>query len=359
MKTAKQTLKSVRFGPLTKITVSLAGLVGIFLSASIFYQQSAMARDRTTYVPSNHLVEVDGVKMHIRCAGEGTPTIIFESGAGTSYLNWWAVQQAIVQDVRTCLYDRQGLGWSEYTGTIPTSKSVAQTLHTLLENAGESGPYVLVGHSLGGLYVREYAARYPNDIVGIVLIDAVHQQQYARFPEEFSALSTSEPLTLRLCRLLAPTGILRILNLGPQITAYPEETPLYHEDIAIFYQSHSCAGVSLELASAFMLDTSTAPDSLGDIPLAVLTAGVPVAERSDFDSAAFAPETLQAVERVRLELQEELAALSTNSSWTIVEDATHFIHHDQPQVVIAAIRDILLQATFNESPLEQRQNYSQ
>ncbi|MEZ4737359.1 MAG: alpha/beta hydrolase [Caldilineaceae bacterium] len=98
MKTVKQTLKSVRFGLLTKITVSLAGLVGIFLSAGIFYQQSAMARDRTTYVPSNHLVEVDGVKMHIRCAGEGTPTIIFESGAGASYLNWWAVQQAIVQD---------------------------------------------------------------------------------------------------------------------------------------------------------------------------------------------------------------------------------------------------------------------
>ncbi|MEZ4621532.1 MAG: alpha/beta hydrolase [Caldilineaceae bacterium] len=84
---------------------------------------------------------------------------MFESGAGASYLNWWAVQQAIVQDVRTCVYDRQGLGWSAYTGITPTAEFVAQTLHTLLENAGESGPYVLVGHSLGGLYVREYAAQ--------------------------------------------------------------------------------------------------------------------------------------------------------------------------------------------------------
>jgi len=345
MKSAKQTMKSVRFGLLTKIAVSLAGLAGIFLSASIFYQQSAMARDRTTYVPSNHLVEVDGVKMHMRCAGEGTPTVIFESGAGASYLNWWAVQQAIVQDVRTCLYDRQGLGWSEYTGTIPTSKSVAQTLHTLLENAGESGPYVLVGHSLGGVYTLDYAARYPHDVVGMVLIDAAHQQQHERLPQEFAALSTTEPPTLRLCRLLAPSGILRLLNFGPRITPYAESHPIYHEDIALFYQSRHCAGISADLAAAFTLDTSTAPNSLGDMPLAVLTAGVPVAERSDFDPAAFTPETLQAVERVRLELQEELAALSTNSSWTIVEDAAHFIHHDQPQVVIETIRVILAQVT--------------
>lgn len=347
MKTVKQTLVGTKFGLFAKIAVTLAGLVGLFLIAGAFYQQSAMARDRAVYGSSNNLIAVNGAMMHMQCEGVGHPTVIFESGAGASYLNWRGVQQAIVQDVRTCVYDRQGLGWSEYTGTTPTRKFVAQTLYTLLENAGESGPYVLVGHSLGGLFAREYAALHPEDVAGIVLIDAVHQQQYARFPEEFSAFSTSEPRILRLCRLIAPTGILRILNVGPQITAYPEGTPLYHEDIAIFYQSHSCAGASLELTSAFTLDASTAPDSLGNIPLAVLTAGVPAAERPENLSAEFSLETLQEVDRVWLELQEELAALSTNSSWTVVEDAAHFIHLDQPQVVIETIRDILVEVTID------------
>lgn len=344
MKTIRRIFRNVRFGLFAKIAIGFVGLVGLFLMTSTLYQQAAMERDLATFASRHDLVEVDGIEMHIRCEGEGSPTIVFESGAGLSSLNWWEVQQAVVQDARTCVYDRQGLGWSEYTGTTPTSNFVAQALHTLLENAGESGPYVLVGHSLGGLYVREYAAQYPEDVGGIVLIDAVHQQQFARSPEAYSALSTSEPTSLRLCRLIAPSGILRLLDVGAQITTYPQGTPNYYEDIAIFYQSHACAGISLELASVTTFDSSTAPDSLGDIPLAVLTAGVPMTERPENLSMELSLETLQEVDRVWLELQEELAALSTNSSWTVVQDAAHFIHHDQPQVVIETIRDILTQA---------------
>ncbi|MCB0112363.1 MAG: alpha/beta hydrolase, partial [Caldilineaceae bacterium] len=226
------------------------------------YQQAAMARDRATFVSSDDLIEVDGVEMHIKCEGEGSPTVVFESGAGAPHLNWWEVQQAIVQDVRTCVYDRQGLGWSEYTGAMPTGEFVAQTLHALLKNADESGPFVLVGHSLGGTYVRDYATLYPDDVAGLVLIDAVHPQQYARFPAEYSAVAISEPFILKLCRLVAPSGILRILDIGSGFTAYPEDTPIYHEDIAIFYQSHACAGASLELASVTNLDALSPLTSL-------------------------------------------------------------------------------------------------
>ncbi|MEZ4710183.1 MAG: alpha/beta hydrolase [Caldilineaceae bacterium] len=344
MNTPSQTFRNVSFGLFTKIAIGFVGLVGLLLVTSTFYQQAAMARDRATFVSSDDLIEVDGSEMYIECKGEGSPTVVFESGAGAPHLNWWEVQQTIVQDVRTCVYDRQGLGWSEYTGVIPTGEFVAQTLHTLLKNAEESGPFVLVGHSLGGAYVREYATLYPDEVVGLVLIDAVHPQQYARFPAEYSAVAISEPFVLKLCRVVAPSGILRILDIGSTFTAYAEDTPIYHEDIAIFYQSHACAGAGLELASVTNLDASAALAPLGDLPLAVLTAGMPVAERPENLSAGFSVEMLQEVEQVWFGLQEELATLSTNSSWIVVEDAAHFIHHDQPQVVIATIRHILAQA---------------
>lgn len=349
MNRASRIFRNISFGLFAKIAIGFVGLVGLLLITSTIYQQAAMARDRATFVASDDLIEVDGTEMYIACKGEGSPTVVFESGAGAPHLNWWEVQQAIAQDVSTCVYDRQGLGWSDYTGIIPTGKFVAQTLHALLENAGESGPFVLVGHSLGGAYVREYATLYPDDVVGVVLIDAVHPQQYARFPAEYTAAAISEPFILKLCRVVAPSGVLRILDIGSKFTAYAEDTPIYHEDIAIFYQSHACAGASLELASVTNLDASTALDPLGDLPLAVLTAGMPVAERPENLSAGFSVETLQEVEQVWSGLQEELAALSTNSSWLIVDDAAHFIHHDQPQVVIDTIRHILAQAVAGQS----------
>lgn len=328
-----------------QIITVLVMLVGLFLLAGMLYQQSAMEHDRTTYVSSNNLVEVDGVEMHIQCEGEGSPTVVFESGAGTPHTNWWQVQKVIVQDVRTCVYDRQNIGWSEHTGNIPTPEFVAQTLHMLLENAGESAPYLLVGHSLGGVYVREYAMQYPNDVVGMILIDSSHEQQLERFPEVYSVWAISEPPTLTLCRVIAQIGILRILNLGSASTQFPEDTPIYSEEIAIFNQSHFCSGVSSDVAGVTSLDISTGPGSLGGIPLTVLTAGVQQADNPEIFPVGFSVEILQEIDRTWLYLQEELATLSTNSLWIVVEDTTHYIHLDQPQVVIDAIRDILAQVS--------------
>lgn len=337
-KNTKRTGCMVRIG---QIVIGLMVLVGLSLLAGVLYQQSAMDYDRAAYVSSSNLVEVDGIEMYIQCEGEGSPTVVFESGAGTPHINWWQIQKAIVQDVRTCVYDRQNIGWSEYTGNIPNPKFVAQTLHSLLENAGESAPYLMVGHSLGGVYVREYATLYPDDVVGMVLIDSSHEQQLDRFPEVYSAWAISEPPIFTLCSAIAPTGILRILNLGSANTQFPEDAPIYNEEIAIFNQSHFCAGVSSDLAGITTLDSSIEPDSLGDIPLTVLTAGVQQADSPDMFPEDFSVDMLQEIDRTWLNLQEELSTLSTNSLWIVVEDATHYIHLDKPQVVIDAIRAIL------------------
>ena len=219
-------------------------------------------------------------------------------------------------------------------------------LHEPCTRCWGTTPYVLVGHSLGGVYVREYAAIYPDDVVGMVLIDSSHEQQQTRLPQAYTtwAAGAQEP-TLNVCRILAPTGILRILNMGAQSTQFAEDTPVYEEEIAIFNQSHFCAGIRADLAGIESLNASTAPAALGNLPLVVLTADVRQADNPEAFPADFSLEMLQQADRVWMELQDELAGLSTNSDWIVVEDASHYIHLDQPQVVITAIRDILTQVT--------------
>lgn len=345
-----QTELMKRTGCLTRVgqmALIIAIVVSVALLAGAFYQQSAMARDRSTYVSDNDLVAVNGIEMHLRCTGEGSPTVVFESGAGTPSLNWWEIQEAVSQDVRACVYDRQNIGWSAYTGATPTSELTANTLHTLLTNAGESAPYILVGHSLGGVYVRAYTAQYHEDIVGMVLIDSSHEQQQARMPQAYATWAGAEQPILNLCRLLAPTGVLRILNVGAESTQFTADAPVYDEEIAIFNQSHFCAGVRADLAGITNLNAATGPDSLGELPLVVLTAGAQQADNLEAFPADFSLEMLQQADRMWLELQEELAALSNNSEWIVVEDVTHYIHLDQPQVVISAIRNILTQVTVS------------
>lgn len=339
-KTEKSKGCLVRIGQFVLVIVVLFGMG---LVAGGLYQQASMNRDRLEYVSSHNVVVVDGVDMHIRCTGEGSPTVVFESGAGTPYLNWWEIQEAISQEVRTCVYDRQNIGWSAYTGDMPTSEFTAQTLHTLLKNAGESAPYVLVGHSLGGVYVREYANLFPDEVVGMVLIDSSHEQQQARLPQAYTTWANAEQPILNMCRILAPTGILRILNMGAESTQFGKDSPLHDEEVAIFNQSNFCAGIRADLAGIKNLNTPSAPHALGNIPLMVLTAGVKQSDHPENFPEDFSLELLQQSDRIWLELQEELAALSTNGVWIVVEDASHYIHLDQPQVVTKAIRDILSQ----------------
>jgi len=329
------------------IITSVVLFVAIILVAGAIYQASATNLDRTAYVREDNLISVNGIDMYIQCEGEGSPTVIFESGAGTPALTWWEIREGINQNVRTCVYDRQSIGWSEYTGQTPTPEHVAQTLHALLTSAGESAPYILVGHSMGGIYVREYTKRHPDKVVGMVLIDSSHEQQQVRFPAEFGALSDAEMPILQVCRVIAPFGMVRLLNLGTQNSVFAEDSPVYAENLAIFYQSNYCAGVSADIAGITTLDTTAPPASLGDLPLVVLTAGVPISTNADSLPQAFSQETLQAVDEVWLELQAELAALSSNSTWTVVEDATHYVHFDNPQIVIEAIDHILKQAAMS------------
>jgi pimeloyl-ACP methyl ester carboxylesterase len=178
----------------------------------------AKARLAAKYPPPGQIVDVGGYRLHINCQGSpmpGSPTVVMEGGNAESCLTWAAVQPEVARFARVCTYDRAGLGWSERSPKPRTASNITEELHTLLAKAGVEPPYVLVGHSIGGMFVRYYAHRYPDQVAGMVLVDAAHEEQYLRFPESMRRLQqqslTMMVWVMRLLKMLNSIGLLALL----------------------------------------------------------------------------------------------------------------------------------------------------
>src|SRR5437870_8306166 len=150
------------------LSLSLVGL----LLLGLLSQALASAVDASHYPPPGQLVDVGGYRLHINCTGTGSPTVVIESGWGDMSAAWGWVQPEVAKTTRICTYDRAGMGWSEASPEPRVAREYAKELHTLLANANETGPYVLVGHSMGGFTVLVYAHDYPADVLGLVLVDS-------------------------------------------------------------------------------------------------------------------------------------------------------------------------------------------
>jgi pimeloyl-ACP methyl ester carboxylesterase len=160
----------------------VAGLLALAVIGAI-YQVVATQIDQRTYPPPGEMVDAGTHSLHINCLGEGGPTVILEAANFGMSAHWVRVQQQLAQTTRVCAYDRAGMGWSEAGPEPRDAKQISSELHTLLKGADTEAPYVLVGHSYGGLYARMYAARYPNQVAGVVLVDSSHPEQFTRSPQ--------------------------------------------------------------------------------------------------------------------------------------------------------------------------------
>lgn len=168
-----------------RILLGALVLVALAISAGFLYERWARRNVAREYPPPGRLVEHDGRRSHLLCSGEGPPTVVLDAGLGvTGVLAWTDVQPDVAAFSRVCSYDRAGIMWSEPRAEPRDAHRIGNELHGILKAASESPPFVLVGHSVGGLLVRVYTDRYPDEVAGLVLVDAAHPEQFERYPAE-------------------------------------------------------------------------------------------------------------------------------------------------------------------------------
>lgn len=304
----------------------------------------AKAEIRAENSPPGRLFPVDGYEMHLHCEGEGRPTVILEAGSGIFSLHWVSVQEQVAEFTRVCAYDRAGLGWSEASPRPRTAEVIVDEMDSLLTEAGIAEPYVLVGHSLGGIFARLYADEYPDKVAGMVLVDSAHADQYIRAPEAYREW-TEEYLEqtqqqLALGRFLSASGL---MALNPEFVAGDPNLPpatneTYRAIVAANPSYFSAVGAVTENIDAILEEAGAAQIELGDTPLVVIARG----QAQEAAPAIGLTETLVAqYEPVWRELQRELPELSTQGELVIAEESGHYIQLEQPEVVVNTIRRLM------------------
>ena len=321
------------------LAVALAG--AILLGA--IYEQTARRAAAGQYPPPGQMVDIGGRRIHLNCTGGGSPVVILEAGADTSGSPLWEpIQQQVAQVTRVCSYDRAGIMWSDPGPAPRDGDAIATDLHAALTAAGVPGPYVMAGASMGGAYVATFARMYPDDVAGIVFVDASHPDQTARLVAAAAANDPAIPVLFRVLAALDWTGLPRLLLPAERI---PELAPETSQAIAA-YQPTSLTGAFAE-AAAFedSLREAGLQRDLGDRPLVVLSRHKPWSAFTDEERrlSGFTEAQFNASEAAWADLQADEATWSTNSTHRTVDGSSHVIQLEHPDAVVAAIRDVVAQ----------------
>ncbi len=330
-----------------RIGLGLVGLIVLLLVVGSIWEQIERHSAHEHFKPTGKLVDIGGGRhMHIDCRGQGAPTVVFESGLDTNgSLAWSAVHDQVAAFTRACAYDRAGIMWSDPKKTAYDGEGVAHDLHALLTAAGEKGPYVLVGHSLGGPYIMTYTRFYPNEVAGAVFVDTSHPDQVKRMAAAGLPGGDGKlPLPFRLLAKMGRSGLPRALTyaLSSVLSDYfgPKMPPAAQAaSDAYIGQSFGPAmkegeNLNQTLAEGGKLRT------FGDRPLVVLTATKALSAK-ELKLAGMTPAQYAKLQAIWKVLQTDEASWSTRSRRQEVPDSTHYIQFGRPDIVIAAVKEVV------------------
>jgi pimeloyl-ACP methyl ester carboxylesterase len=329
----------------------LLGTLAVLLVAGAVYQIIETRRDRRRFPPPGRLVRFNKRRMHIHVTGEGTPTVVFESGMGASCMSWTQVQPDVAQFSRAVSYDRAGHGWSDPASEPRTAQQIGQELHALLDAAAAPGPYVLVGHSFGGYVVRAFARLYPDDVAGMVLVDSIHPAEWEMpTPEQLREIRVGLRYAwiaawfarlgfVRFCLARVAGGSPQLAwaatsafgagvssavqRIAGEIRKLP--APILPVVRALWSQPKNFTSLGQYVAALpVSAAQAAAVGSLGDLPLVVLS--------GDHHAAPY------------IDWQRDLAQLSSCGRHVVASDSGHWIHLDHPELVTRVIREVVTAA---------------
>ena len=335
-----------------RISYVVLTLLVLALLVGFTYEQIGRARDASQLPPRiGQAVGIGGRTLNLYCSGQGTPTVILETGGNSPGYEWLVLQAKMAGFTRACWYDRAGVGWSDPPSSPRTSASVASDLHEALQRAGILPPYVMAGGSVGGQYVRIYTARYPTDVAGLVLVDSATPDM--REPDFYlGSVYRMSGRTRHLICVALPAlsrfGVLRFVASRERRPPPPDFTSEQASVLATLEAQPKAHETDAEQACAatdegrIVPRVGTNPDinnavrnagSLGDRPLVVLTAG------RYWAPDGFEKEAAEYHETWVHQLQASLVRLSTRGRQVIVD-----AHHDMaesPDSIVTAVRQVV------------------
>jgi pimeloyl-ACP methyl ester carboxylesterase len=309
------------------------GLTLILALSGLLYQEVASRSDRSEFPAPGGLVDLDGRQIHLQEAGTSRdgPTVVLLAGAGSMSTQWAWVQQDVADFARVISYDRAGLGWSEPSDQPQDAIAVADDLYRLLKTAEIPGPYILVGHSLGGAHARVFADRYQEEVAGMVLLDPVSPEFWTRVDPDALDEPRSAARQAKLFPHLARLGVFRIMN---PFAAATEGLPKPDREAAnAIFASTQHSATSRDdyqqiLEKSETMGSLRSLEPAADVPLIVLS-------RTEPDDEFTGPQQ---------EIDAELAATSVNGIHRLVHGADHITlvtKKEFAQETTDAVRDVL------------------
>ena len=326
MKSFKTALKIVGF---SLVVLAIAGS---------FYQRDASKKDEKSHEPVGRMIDVGGYKLHMIDSNVGAATVVIDSGLGLKTLDWCLVQPEIAKFARVITYDRAGYGWSDASPLARTSENMVEEMHAMLHNAKIPAPYILVGHAFGGMNVRLFASRYPDEVAGVILVDAGHEDLFDKLPQ-----LRPSALYVWLVEAASYVGFFRLLDL------LPSQQKKMHHAIAkypIYLQRmYGSQTLTTKYIDAMMQESlhqeesykqiKAAGSSLGDKPLTVISADKP------FSKGLKTSAKNNALDKTWLQLQADLVTKSSRGK-QIMTSSGHNIPCDQPRVIIDAVQQMVI-----------------
>jgi pimeloyl-ACP methyl ester carboxylesterase len=325
-----------------RVRKSLAVGLCLLVVGAFTVEQIGRMHDRRLLPQVGTSYDVGGRTLNLYCTGRAGPTVVFDSGASDPGYAWTVIQARVALFARACWWDRAGFGWSGPAPYPMTVDVIAKDLHNLLHAAGISGPYILVGDSFGGFVVRVYNRLYPQDVGGMLLVDAAHEDAGKYIPDWGRAKIGPLPHRLRYpvylaAKTVAASGLLRVLQRERPFNR-PGWTP---EQAHVLARLRSRADLPAAEGSIGLFNDDNerlvrASGGLGDKPLLVLTAGLPLPVPAPLAASAAAYQEIW-----KHQLQPQFARLSSRGRQIIVANAGHGMMFDMPDEVVGAIREIV------------------
>jgi len=320
-------------------------LIATLVLVLSFYGKMTQSSFVAQYPAPGKLVKVGDHSLHLNCTGEGPATIVFESGGGSWSHDWHNLQAEVEKIAQVCSYDRAGFGWSEKAESPRDFNNMVADLNQLLINGEVEGPYIFVGASLGGALVQLYAQKYPENVAGMLLLDARGKAQMRMLDLHPGLLPP--PSVMKVANVVSSMGLVSpILSMvGVEAILKPAHPNFggYDQSIKDVYLDATGLANNIDamLQEALIDDLSEqqtyAIETLGNIPLIVVSHG----KENRFDGLEMGDAKRDEIEAFWQALQMEMVFLSTRGELVIAEDSGHLIQFDQPKLVIDSIKKLI------------------